>query len=47
MAKEHHLDNERLLHLMESVANKDANSFDELCTTVRGILTATAPGTTP
>ena len=35
------LDDDRLLCLMKGVAEKDADSFDQLCLAVRGILTAT------
>ena len=34
-------EDQRLLQLMEGIAARDASSFDELCSTVRGILTAT------
>ena len=36
-----HPEDGRLLQLMEGVAARDSSSFDELCTMVRGILTAT------
>jgi len=36
-----HPEDQRLLTLMKGVVAKDAASFDELCLTVRGILTAT------
>ncbi|MDB4632351.1 sigma-70 family RNA polymerase sigma factor [Verrucomicrobiales bacterium] len=41
MTKENQLDNERLLRLMEGVTGGDASSFNDLCETVRGILSAT------
>jgi len=36
-----HPEDHKLLQLMEGVAAKDSSSFDELCTMVRGLLTAT------